>query len=781
MKHVEAVKAVRVAVSGIVQGVGFRPFVYRLAQRFGLAGRVRNTPTGVTIEVEGLGDAIDRFCEAVTSEPPPLAVITGIETEPATPSGLTAFEIEPSAPGGERVALIAPDVCVCDDCLRELFDPNDRRHLYPFINCTNCGPRYTIIKDIPYDRKNTTMAKFTMCPDCQREYDDPLDRRFHAQPDACWVCGPQMTLTDSAGRTLDVSDPIAAAADLLAAGRIVAVKSLGGFQLAVDATQQDAVLELRRRKEREEKPLAIMVPDIATAERICYVSPAERDLLVSPTRPIVVLDARAADADDRDSIAPGVAPLRRDLGVMLPYTPMHYLLMRDSRFTALVMTSGNISEEPICIDNDEALERLGSIADFFLMHDRPIHLRSDDSVARVNPSGAGMIRRARGYAPRPVFVQFDMPQILACGAELKNAVCLTKGRRAFISQHVGDIQNVETYQFHVETVTHMRRILDIEPAVIAHDLHPDYLCTPAGGGIPIPEDERRAELELVGVQHHHAHIAAVMAERGIDGPVIGVALDGTGYGTDGNIWGGEFMVVDFAEFDRVGHFDYVPIPGGDAAARQAWRSAAAYLYATFGAEDGLDIARELIPEIPVSTMDAVFTMLDRSINCPLSAGCGRLFDAMAALAGIKLVSTYEGQAPSEFEAVMAPDELEPYPYSIVEAAWSAEGFTVSFAPMIEQIVRNMRERDDVSEMSARAHATIAAVCVDAAMRIRSATGIDRVALSGGVFQNRYLARVVPEKLTAESFDVYTHSALPPNDGCICLGQAAVAAHRLNET
>jgi len=772
-------KAVRITVSGIVQGVGFRPFVYRVAHRLELAGRVRNTATGVTIEIEGAAEAIDTFGEVLQSEPPPLAVITDIETVPANPAGFPDFAIEPSAPGGERVALIAPDVCICDDCLRELFDRDDRRYLYPFINCTNCGPRYSIIQDIPYDRKNTTMATFTMCPDCRREYEDPLDRRFHAQPDACWVCGPRMTFTDNCGREIDVDDPIGAAAERLAAGRIVAVKSLGGFQLAVDATQQAGVAKLRRRKMREEKPLAIMVPDIETAKRLCRVSPAERDTLLSPMRPIVVLDVRSPNP-----VAPGVAPLRRDLGVMLPYTPMHYLLMRN-KFTALVMTSGNLSEEPICIDNDEAVERLGSVADFFLMHDRPICLRSDDSVARIDPAGSVMIRRARGYAPRPVFVEFDMPQILACGAELKNTVCLTKGRRAFISQHVGDIQNIETYEFHVETVSHLRRILDIEPDALAHDMHPDYLCTPDSGGIPIPKNDRRPDLRLVGVQHHHAHIAAVMAENGIDGPVIGIALDGTGYGTDGNIWGGEFMVVDFREFSRAGHLEYVPVPGGDAAARQAWRSAAAYLYVTFGGDEGLKIARDLMPEMPPETMNAVFTMLNRNINCPLSAGCGRLFDAMAAMTGTKSVSTYEGQAPSEFEAVMAAGDHAAYPYSIVEIPKADGGqtdptFTVSFVPMVKEVVRDLRAKVDVSEISARVHAAIAAACTEAAARIRSVTGIDRVALSGGVFQNKYLARVLPEELTALSFSVYTHLSLPPNDGCISLGQAAVAAHRLND-
>jgi len=772
MKENGEIRAVRVTVNGIVQGVGFRPFVYRLAHRFGLAGRVRNTATGVTIELEGRSAALDAFVAVLDAETPPLAVVTEVAVEPTDPCGFAEFAIEPSAPGGKRVALIAPDVCTCDDCLRELFDPTDRRYLYPFINCTNCGPRYTIIKDIPYDRANTTMATFVMCPDCRLEYENPLDRRFHAQPDACWVCGPQMTFTDRGGSRIDVPDPIAAAADRLAAGKIVAVKSLGGFQLVVDATQPEAVAELRRRKRREEKPLAIMVPDIETAEKLCFVSQAERDLLLSPARPIVVLDARVPNP-----VAPGVAPIRRDLGVMLPYTPMHFLLMRD-RFTALVMTSGNLSDEPISIDNEEALDRFGRVADFFLMHDRPIHLRSDDSVVRVNPAGSGMIRRARGYAPRPVFVEFDMPQILACGAELKNAVCLTKGRRAFVSQHIGDIENVETYEFHVETVTHLRRILDIEPQAIAHDLHPDYLCTPAGGGIPIPEDDRRPNLDLVGVQHHHAHIASVMAERGIDGPVIGIALDGTGYGPDGHIWGGEFLVADFREFTRAGHFDYVPIPGGDAAARQAWRSAAGYLYVTFGADEGLRIARELIPEIPAYSMDAVFTMLERGINCPLSAGCGRLFDALAALTGIKTVSTYEGQAPSEFEAVMTADDHDPYPYSIVE---TEPGFTISFTPMVEAVVENMRNDRDVPAISARVHAAIAAACTEAAERVRTVTGIRRVALSGGVFQNRYIVRELPERLTAASFDVYTHSSLPPNDGGICLGQAAVAAHRINGT
>jgi hydrogenase maturation protein HypF len=762
------VQRTSIEVEGIVQGVGFRPFVYRLAHAYGLSGWVCNTSSGVVIEVEGPSESVDAFLTALRTDTPPLAIITEMTSKSITPKGEPGFSIDLSADTGERAALIAPDVSVCDDCLRELFDPADRRYLYPFINCTNCGPRYTIIEDIPYDRAKTTMAKFAMCPECRHEYDDPLDRRFHAQPDACWSCGPRMTFTDAGGVEIETEDPIVAAAEHLAEGKIVAIKSLGGFQLVVDATQQEAVTELRRRKRREEKPLAVMAADIETVEQLCMVSEEERDQLLSPARPIVLLGVRADSP-----VARAVAPHRHDLGVMLPYTPMHYLLFRAKPFVALVMTSGNLSEEPISIDNDEGVERFGSVAEFFLMHDRPIHLRSDDSVLRVNRYGSGMIRRSRGYAPRPVFVEFDMQRILACGAELKNTVCLTKGRRAFVSQHVGDIQNVETYEFHLETVTHLRRILDIEPEVIAHDLHPDYLCTPSGGGIPIAEEDRDSNLRLVGVQHHHAHIASVMAENGIGGPVLGIALDGTGYGTDGHTWGGEFLLAEYAGFERLGHFEYASVPGGDAAARQGWRSAAGYLALAFGVEEGLAVAREIMDDVSPAQLDGVFAMIGRSINSPLSSGCGRLFDAMAAIAGVRSVSHYEGQGPCEFEAVMGCDVEPAYDYAIRD---SEDGFIISFAPMVANVVEDVRQKVDKGVISRRVHETLVSVCVDAAERVRELTGVDRVALSGGVFQNVFLAREAPERLTARSFSVYTNRDLPPNDGGICLGQAAVAAH-----
>ena len=552
------------------------PYIYRLAGERQLVGSICNTAAGVTIEVQGPQGAVDDFLAKLPTEAPPLARITDIAVREIPCNGDHEFQIITTHRGQPVRTLISPDVAVCADCLREMFDPADRRYRYPFINCTNCGPRFTIVRNIPYDRPFTSMAAFRMCPACQAEYEDPLNRRFHAQPNACWSCGPQVELWDLQGKRVEAADPIAETVARLQRGGVVAVKGLGGFHLACDATNPDAVRTLRERKRRVEKPFAVMVPSLDVAAQICEVDDTARQLLLSPQRPIVLLHRRE-DA----SIADEVAPFNRNLGVFLPYTPLHHLLFAEGRFAALVMTSANMSEEPICIDNDEALRRLAKLADCFLVHNRDILLRCDDSVSRVAGGRARQLRRSRGFVPVPVFLNEDLPSVLAVGGELKNTVCLTKGRHAFLSQHVGDLENAESYGFFEEAIEHLQRILEIEPVAIAYDLHPGYFSTRwalAQSGLP-----------QIGVQHHHAHIASCMAENHLEGRVIGIALDGTGYGTDGRIWGGEVLLADYSSFERAAHLAYVPLPGGEAAIREPWRMAVSYLVRHFGS----DFVREL--------------------------------------------------------------------------------------------------------------------------------------------------------------------------------------------
>jgi hydrogenase maturation protein HypF len=552
-----------VEISGIVQGVGFRPFIYRLATENNLTGFITNTAAGVSIEVEGVADAVASFLSRLPKEVPPLAHITSLVVADRPSVADTEFRILPSRVGEERTVLISPDVALCDDCLAELFNPRDRRFRYPFINCTNCGPRYTIVRDIPYDRAKTSMAAFPICPDCQREYDDPRDRRFHAQPNACWNCGPHVELWDRVGRRIDAGDPIPKTVELLAAGQIVAVKGLGGFHLAVDAMNEPAVALLRERKRRVEKPFAIMAPTLARLDELCQLDEVSRGLLQSPAHPILLLKKKQPER-----LAPFVAPFNRDLGVFLPYTPLHHLLFADERLSAVVMTSGNISEEPIAIDNAEAVERLHELADYFLVHNREILLRADDSVMRVAGGRGRQVRRSRGYVPAPIFLKEEVLPVLAVGGELKNTICITRGREAFLSQHIGDLENLESYKFFTSTVAGFKRILQVEPKILAYDLHPDYFCTRWA--------LEQTGMERVGVQHHHAHIASCMAENHLEGRVIGFALDGTGYGTDGHVWGGEVLVCDHGEFERVAHLDYVPMPGGSAAILEPRRMAISY-------------------------------------------------------------------------------------------------------------------------------------------------------------------------------------------------------------
>ncbi len=724
---------VGVRVEGVVQGVGFRPFVHGLATGLGLSGLVGNDARGVFIEVEGAPDVVGRFLEGLRTRPPRLAVVERVTTRRLDAEGRDGFAIVGSDASGERRALVSWDSATCDDCLRELRDPGDRRYRYPFINCTNCGPRFTIVRDVPYDRPYTTMAGFAMCGPCAAEYEDPADRRFHAQPVCCPSCGPALTLHPHAG------DPLPAARDLLAGGAVLAVKGLGGYHLAARAASEDAVAALRSRKHREDKPFAVMVPDLAAARDLCVLSAAEEELLAGPRRPIV-LARRRPDA----AVASGVAPGNGHIGLMLPYTPLHHLLITEPT----VLTSGNVSDEPIAHRDDDALHRLAGIADAFLLHDRAIHTRTDDSVVRVFRGRTLPIRRSRGYTPEPVPIAKGRP-VLACGAELKNTFCLTRDGRAFISHHIGDLENYETLRAFEEGIEHFRRLFDVKPEVIAYDPHPEYLST---------KYALDQELPGVAVQHHHAHIASCLADNETDGPVIGVAFDGTGYGTDGTLWGGEFLIADLRGFERAGHLEPVPMPGGAAAIREPWRMAAAY-----GAPSDLPVARR--PD-----WSTVAEMARRRINAPLTSSMGRLFDAVAAVLGVRDRINYEGQAAIELEQRADPSDRSAYSAPIT----AKPVFTVAGGDLLNAAVADLRANVPVPTIAARFHNGVAALTVDAASRIREETGLGTVALSGGVFQNMLLLERAVSGLTDAGFKVLTHHRVPPNDGGISLGQAAVA-------
>ncbi len=756
-------RRVGIAISGIVQGVGFRPYVYRLATERRLSGYITNTPAGVSIEVQGAPEAISDFVERLPRQIPPLARITEFDVRELPCNGDTEFKIIASRTGERMQVLISPDIAICKDCLRELFDPNDRRYGYPFINCTNCGPRYSIVRDIPYDRPRTSMGVFRMCPACQAEYDNPLDRRFHAQPNACWECGPLLELLDNSGHRLEVRDPVKEAAARLRAGDIVAVKGLGGFHLAVDATNAAAVERLRHNKRRVEKPFAVMSPNLEAIAEYCEVGEAERHLLESMQRPITLLRKRHPNL-----IAEAVAPFNRFLGAFLPYTPLHYLLFAEGGFSALVMTSGNLSEEPIAIANHEAVRRLGRLADYLLVHNRDILLRCDDSVVRVVEDRPRQLRRSRGFVPVPVFLKEELPPILAVGGELKNTICLTKGSHAFLSQHIGDLENLESYRFFEEAVEHLQRILEMKPQVLAYDLHPDYFSARWALG--------QSGVRMVGVQHHHAHIASCMAENQLAGRVIGFALDGTGYGTDAKIWGGEVLVADYLDFRRAAHLAYVPLPGGEAAIREPWRMAVAYLAQHFGREF-LDWHLGMLEQLDRRHIELVLRMMERSVNSPLTSSCGRLFDAVAALIGVRQQVNYEAQAAIELEmAILDPTREESaYPLEVIEEEGS---WIIAMRPLFEALLRDLRADATLSAMSQRFHNGLVEVLAEVARRLRSREKLNRVCLSGGTFQNLYLFEQLTRRLRKDSFEVFTHSEVPPGDGGLSLGQALVAAHRV---
>jgi hydrogenase maturation protein HypF len=749
----------RISVRGVVQGVGFRPFVYQLAVKHNLRGWVRNTSEDVKIEVEGEGGAIDRFLVDLREKSPPLARIENITATNAPPAGYEKFKILESVAEAGKYQLVSPDIATCPDCLKEIFDPNDRRYRYPFTNCTNCGPRFTIIADIPYDRPNTTMRSFRMCPDCQREYDDPLDRRFHAQPNACPVCGPRLELTDAGGEKVECDDIINKTAELIRDGKIVAVKGLGGFLLACDTTSEKAIKRLRERKNRPAKPLAVMVASLEEATKHGEINEEEAKLLTSPGSPIVLVKWKA-----ESKIAKNAAPGLKYLGIMLPYTPLHHLLLRETG-RPLVMTSGNLSEEPIARDNDEALRRLSGIADYFLRHNRDIYARYDDSVMTVEDSVPRFVRRARGYAPYPIRLLFKTGQILACGAEEKNTFCLTRDNYAFVSQHIGDMENMETLEHFNNTIDLYEKMFRIKPEIIAYDMHPEYLPTKYA-----KELAEKEGIKSVPVQHHHAHIASCLAENGVEGPVIGVALDGTGYGADGRIWGGEFMIADYKDFERMAHLEYLPLPGGAQAIKKPYRTGIGYMRVL-----GIEPDRKLPPfgQVGEEELSIIKSQIEKGINIPLTSSMGRLFDAVAALIGVRGIIQYEAQAAIDLEtrAGEAAGEEKSYPFSVSEQ----NGLSViKVRDLLVAIINDWKAKTPGAVIAARFHNTIARMILETCQAISKKTGINAAALSGGVFQNRLLLRKTIAMVERAGLRVYTHQQVPCNDGGISLGQAVIA-------
>jgi hydrogenase maturation protein HypF len=754
---------VRARIEGTVQGVGFRPYVYRLADELGVAGHVLNDSRGVVVEVEAPEETVERFLARLPAEAPPLATVERVTSERLEELGEQGFAIRESPAGGEPRAAVTPDSATCDDCLAEIFDPADRRHRYPFTNCTNCGPRFTIVRDVPYDRPATTMAGFTMCEACRAEYEDPSDRRFHAQPNACPECGPRLRLAYAGGGAFGdpgARDAIDAATRALRDGAIVAVKGIGGFHLACIAADEDTVADLRGRKHREDKPFALTAPDLAKARELVWMSPAEEALLLGRERPIV-LARRRPDA----AVAPSVAPGAPELGVMLPYSPLHHLLLSDLG-EALVLTSGNVSDEPIAYEDDDACARLAQIADLFLLHDRPIETRTDDSVVRLVDGRPLFLRRSRGYVPASVPLPVDCGRhLLACGAELKNTFAVAKDGRAWVGHHVGDLKNYETLRSFTTGIAHFERLFAVEPEVVAHDLHPEYLST--------KHAQELERVRLIGVQHHHAHLAACLAEHGEAGPAIGAIFDGTGYGEDGTVWGGELLLGGLEDFERVGLLLPVRMPGGDAAVRQPWRMACAWLSAAF--DESPPLPRGLRGRVKPDAWRQVSELARAGLASPLTSSAGRLFDAVAALCGVRAEVNYEGQAAIELEAAVEPAESGVYPLPVDRAGAL---LALDACPTVRAVVRDLDRGVSVPRVAARFHNALAGATAGACESAARRAGLDTVVLSGGVFQNRTLLTRTADLLRDRELRVLIPERLPPNDGGIAYGQLAVASARL---
>ena len=763
MTNATDIERARIFVKGIVQGIGFRPFIYKLAFKHDLKGFVYNTSEGVIIEAEGHKGNIDRFYNEILTNAPPLSRIENSTISYFPPQGYTTFEIRSSISEEGKYQLISPDIATCKDCLYELTDPGNRRYYYPFTNCTNCGPRFTLIEDIPYDRPFTTMKSFTMCPNCRKEYENPDNRRFHAQPNACPVCGPQIELLDASGNRLPNSNVIKAAATLLTEGKIFAIKGLGGFQLACDATNESSVRELRLRKKRESRPFALMVANLDEAKKYCHLSSLEENLLVSAQSPIVLVQ-RKPDIPICRLVAPGI----EYLGLMLPYTPLHHLLLREAKLP-LIMTSGNISEEPIARDNSEALERLMGIADYFLVHNRDIYSRYDDSVTMIERKEVQLIRRARGYAPSPIKLNFQSKPVLACGADEKNSFCLTRDRYAFVSQHIGDLENLETLENYEKTIDLYEKLFRINPYIIASDLHPDYASTSYAHDLV----SSNGNMKAVPVQHHHAHIVSCMADNSIDTPVIGIAFDGTGYGSDGHLWGGEFLFADYHGFERLGHLEYLPLPGGEKAIKKPYRTAIGYLYKILG-DTALQTKYSFLKEISRNEIDLIRHQVRTGLNTPVTSSIGRLFDAVSSICGIRGIIDYDGQAAIELEmtAYGAVGSItKGYPFAIREQDGT---YIISISELLTTLIEDVSKNASISLVAAKFHHSIASMIFEMVQLISNKTGVTQVALSGGVFQNRLLLRLVIPELEKAGFSVLTHRQVPCNDGGISLGQAVIA-------
>lgn len=752
-------KRVQLKVSGRVQGVGFRPTVYQYATELGLSGWVENSTRGVIAEIEGKEEHIQLFLQKLHASPPPLAVIQTIEVIEIPPTGTTSFHIRESKREGESITLIPVDTAVCSRCRDEMADPHDRRYQYPFTNCTHCGPRYTIIEDLPYDRPLTTMKKFPLCPDCQEEYENPADRRFHAQPVSCPHCGPRLSLLGPEG-IIETESPLQKAIELLKSGAILGIKGIGGYHIACDATSTEAVTKLRQRKHRPDKPFAVMMPDIETIRGFCHTNALEESILTSPQSPIVLLERKR-----NPLLAAEVAPDNDRLGVMLPYAPLHLLLMKE--FLALVMTSANLSEEPLISKEEELTGMLGSIFDAALTHDRPIAHKCDDSIVKIIIDKPVMLRRARGYVPDPFTLPAKGPKIFAAGAELKAAFALTRDDKIYLSQHLGDLQNyktLENYRYEYDSLT---RLLEIEPEVVVHDLHPDYGSSRFAQQLQVKDK--------LAVQHHHAHLAACMLENRLKNPVIGLCFDGTGYGTDGNIWGSEFLVGDYLEFQRLAHFVYQAMPGGDKAAEEPWRMGLSYLYSAYNGE-WIESGLKWLEEFNSADLTLIRQMLKQQINTPLTCGLGRLFDALYAILGHTEKHCHEGKGGMLIESIANPMIEDSYSLDILE---SPEGWLISPLPMIREICQDIHSSVRPSNIAGKFHQSLALISAETCSLIREKTNLNQVVLTGGCFQNALLTLKVKSMLQVMGFEIYTHSQVPPNDGGISLGQAGVAFERFH--
>ncbi|WP_028992595.1 carbamoyltransferase HypF [Thermoanaerobacter thermocopriae] len=745
--RISKIQAKQIEIAGIVQGVGFRPFVFTLAKKYHLGGIVYNTSSGVYIEVEGGEENINNFLKELKDNPPPLAVIDEIEVKDLGIRGYEDFKIISSKEDGGFVP-VSPDMGVCDDCLKEMNDPNDRRYRYPFINCTNCGPRFSIIEDIPYDRSKTSMKVFPMCEKCEKEYNDPNNRRFHAQPVACFDCGPKLEFVGGSCKEDEIKCAVAA----LKKGKIVAIKGIGGFHLAVNALDEKAVSSLRIRKERYGKPFAVMMKDIKQVEEYCIVGEEEKKLLLSQRRPIVLLKKKG------EKLAKGVADGLDTLGVMLPYAPIHYLLMEEINFP-IVMTSGNISEEPLCKDNKEALEKLKDIADVFLLNNRDIVNRIDDSVTSFNGGAERIIRRARGYAPQPILLKKDAKvNVLAVGGFYKNTFCLTKGHYAFVSHHIGDLDNEKTFEYYKEQIERYKRLFRVTPQVIAHDMHKGYLSTQYALTLDLPSIE---------VQHHHAHIASCMAEYNLEEKVIGIAYDGTGYGVDGNIWGAEFLICDLKDFLRVGHLEYKPLPGGELAIKKIYRTALGFI------SKDINFYRDFVGKFDSKEVDLILKQIEKKINTPYVSSMGRFFDAAVSLIGIRDQVLFEGQGAMELESLIVEDN-DFYDFEV----YRDEEYIIDPEVILRQLYEDYKNGVDRRVIATKFHNSIVEFTFYLALKLRKEFGINKVVLSGGSFQNRYLLKKLLTRLTASGFEAYSNSKVPCNDGGISLGQAVIAGKKL---